>query len=143
MPGRQRLNEKGLTLIELLAVIVILAIVAAIAIPSIQSVMNNQRDKAIISDIVQLVATAKIQISDNECIDMVCTYSPTLNEISFSSNKFTTAKVDFSAGDDPDQIKITVEDSLVFAGSKKDVYHTLISTSGGFTERQLLDALNN
>lgn len=34
-------NEKGLTLVELLAVIVILAIVAAIAIPAISNVIDN------------------------------------------------------------------------------------------------------
>ena len=36
-------NEKGLTLIELLAVIVILAIVAAIAVPAIGNIIENSR----------------------------------------------------------------------------------------------------
>ena len=34
-------NEKGLTLVELLAVIVILGIIAAIAIPSIGNIIEN------------------------------------------------------------------------------------------------------
>ena len=36
-------NEKGLTLVELLAVIVILGIIAAIAIPSIGNIVENTR----------------------------------------------------------------------------------------------------
>lgn len=39
-------NEKGLTLLELLAVIVILGIIAAIAIPSIGGIIKNSKDKA-------------------------------------------------------------------------------------------------
>ena len=41
---RERLtNQKGLTLIELLAVIVILGIIAAIAIPSIGNIIQNSK----------------------------------------------------------------------------------------------------
>ena len=43
-------NEKGLTLVELLAVIVILGIIAAIAIPSIGNIIQNTREKAVIAD---------------------------------------------------------------------------------------------
>ena len=35
------------------------------------------------------------------------------------------------------------DDTIEFKGRKKDTYRTLISTPGGFTERQLLDELNN
>lgn len=60
-------NEKGLSLVELLAVIVILAIVAAIAIPAIGNIINNQRDKAILSDASSLLSGAKIAIVDGSC----------------------------------------------------------------------------
>lgn len=36
-------NEKGLTLIELLAVVVILGIIAAIAVPSIGKIIDNSK----------------------------------------------------------------------------------------------------
>ena len=45
MKMKERLkNQKGLTLIELLAVIVILGIIAAIAIPSIGNIIQNTKN---------------------------------------------------------------------------------------------------
>ncbi|SDC46772.1 prepilin-type N-terminal cleavage/methylation domain-containing protein [Paenibacillus sp. UNCCL117] len=41
-----RKNEKGLTLVELLAVIVILGVIAAIAVPSIGGVIQNSKVNA-------------------------------------------------------------------------------------------------
>ena len=56
-------NEKGLTLIELLAVIVILAIVAAIATPAIGNIIDNSRDKAILADASSVLSAAKLACS--------------------------------------------------------------------------------
>ena len=67
MRTERKLNEKGLTLIEILAVIVILEIIAAIPFSSIQSVIQNQRDKALMSEIVNMFSLAKIAHMDNEC----------------------------------------------------------------------------
>lgn len=39
-------NQKGLTLLELLAVIVVLGIIAAIAIPAINGTIKNQKENA-------------------------------------------------------------------------------------------------
>ena len=61
-------NEKGLTLIELLAVIVILAIIAAIAIPAIGNIINNTRDKAVLSDVQAALSAAKIAKADGSCV---------------------------------------------------------------------------
>lgn len=58
-------NEKGLTLIELLAVIVILAIVAAIAIPAIGNIIENSRSKAVVSDAVNVMNAASIYFTEN------------------------------------------------------------------------------
>ncbi|MEK4486613.1 type II secretion system protein [Psychrobacillus sp. FSL H8-0484] len=60
-------NQKGLTLIELLAVIVILAIVAAIAVPAIGNVIDNSRDKAILADASSVLSAAKLAALDGAC----------------------------------------------------------------------------
>ncbi|MBQ0140224.1 MAG: prepilin-type N-terminal cleavage/methylation domain-containing protein [Kurthia sp.] len=65
--NKQLKNEKGLTLIELLAVIVILAIVAAIAIPSIGNIISNSKSKAILSDASQIISSTKTALADGAC----------------------------------------------------------------------------
>lgn len=60
---KQMKNEKGLTLIELLAVIVILGIIAAIAVPSIANIIEKSRFDAIKADGIQVLNAAKIYIS--------------------------------------------------------------------------------
>ncbi len=133
-------NQKGISLIELLAVIVILAIIAAISIPSLSSIIQNQRDKAIVADITALIATARIALVDNSCEDLICEYSLTNNELGFSSTKFTKGTVDFTDGKTPEKIKINVFiEPDVFKGRNAVDYKALIQ--GGFSEQELLDAL--
>lgn len=57
-------NEKGMTLIELLAVIVIIAIIAAIAIPAIANVIENSRVGATKSDAQNIISAAAIANAD-------------------------------------------------------------------------------
>jgi len=56
-------NEKGLTLVELLAVVVILGIIAAIAVPSIGSIIDNTKRDAHLANAQQLVSSAKLYIA--------------------------------------------------------------------------------
>ena len=58
-------NQRGLTLIELLAVIVILGIIAAIAVPSIGNIIENSRDKAVVTEAIQIIDAAKIARAGN------------------------------------------------------------------------------
>jgi type IV pilus assembly protein PilA len=53
-------NDKGLTLVELLAVIVILGIIAAIAVPSIGGIINKSKDDAKVADALQIINAAKL-----------------------------------------------------------------------------------
>ncbi|WP_322090799.1 type II secretion system protein [Caldifermentibacillus hisashii] len=63
---KQMKNEKGMTLVELLAVLVIIGIIAAIAIPMIGNIIQNSKDKAILSDAQMILSAAKIAYSNNE-----------------------------------------------------------------------------
>lgn len=58
-------DQKGLTLIELLAVIVILAIIAAIAIPAIGNIIENSRYSAVKSDASNVLNAANIFFTEN------------------------------------------------------------------------------
>lgn len=58
-------NEKGLTLVELLAVIVILGIIAAIAIPSIGGIIENSRVKAVKADAQTILSAANMYFAEN------------------------------------------------------------------------------
>ncbi|MGN7388438.1 competence type IV pilus major pilin ComGC [Sporosarcina sp. SAFN-015] len=59
-------NEKGLTLVELLAVIVILGIIAAIAVPSIGSIIENSRIKAVKADALNAISAAELYFVEND-----------------------------------------------------------------------------
>lgn len=53
-------NQKGLTLIELLAIIVILGIIAAIAVPAVGNIIDNSRKDAHIANALSLISAAKL-----------------------------------------------------------------------------------
>ncbi|WP_410771106.1 prepilin-type N-terminal cleavage/methylation domain-containing protein [Fontibacillus sp. BL9] len=58
---RLRKEEKGLTLIELLAVIVIIGVIAAIAVPIITGVIKDTKDSARVATANQLFEAAKLR----------------------------------------------------------------------------------
>ncbi|MEH7384766.1 type II secretion system protein [Bacillus sp. JJ1521] len=56
-------NQKGLTLIELLAVIVILGIIATIAVPAIGNVVSKTQEKANYTEAQQIIDSARLYIT--------------------------------------------------------------------------------
>ncbi|KZN96860.1 hypothetical protein AZI98_04575 [Aeribacillus pallidus] len=54
-------KEKGMTLIELLAVIIIIAIILAIAIPIITNVIGDSKNRANVSEALNIISAAKLK----------------------------------------------------------------------------------
>lgn len=59
-------NQKGMTLVELLAVMVIIGIIAAISIPAIGNLLENSRLDAHVSNAVNLQESARLFAVANE-----------------------------------------------------------------------------
>lgn len=59
-------NERGLTLIELLAVVVILGIIAAIAVPAIGGIINKSKEDAAVAEASQIIDATKLYITNED-----------------------------------------------------------------------------
>ena len=98
-------NEKGLTLIELLAVIVILAIVAAIAVPAIGNIINNSKDRAVLAEASNILSGAKIAMTDGACKATADTCSK--DELGPYVEGVTGTGVDFGASKSGNEWSVT------------------------------------
>lgn len=61
-------DQRGLTLVELLAVIVILGIISGIAVPSIGKIIENTKTDAHVANAQQMVSAARLAISSDDTL---------------------------------------------------------------------------
>ena len=80
-------NEKGLTLVELLAVIVILAIIKAIAIPAFGKIIDNSRIKSEKANAIRVIEAAELYFADAKAVAYLDSIGiPTLVEKGYLDN---------------------------------------------------------
>ncbi|MBB6455057.1 type IV pilus assembly protein PilA [Salirhabdus euzebyi] len=90
-------NEKGLTLIELLAVIVILGIIAAIAIPAIGNIIQNSKEDGVKSDAIAILEGAKLyQIENPDQTGTAVDVDDLSEYVELTDTKLADATIDFS-----------------------------------------------
>ena len=61
-------DQRGLTLVELLAVVVILGIISAIAVPSIGNIIEKSKEDAHKSTALQMINAARLAVTNNDSI---------------------------------------------------------------------------
>ncbi|WP_243385542.1 type II secretion system protein [Bacillus kexueae] len=86
-------NERGLTLVELLAVIVILGIIAAVAVPAIGNIIENSKVDGAKADAIAMLNAAKLYELDGGTIDSDGVTSSEL------SNYLETAGTEWETGE--------------------------------------------
>ena len=102
-------NQRGMTLVELLAVIVILGIISAIAVPSIGGLIDNTKKDAHVANAQQMVNAAKLAVAQESNLQATGTKYLTLKEL-VDGNYLD----DFSSPD-KDEYTNTVEGAIVDA----------------------------
>lgn len=64
-----KLNKKGFTLVELLAMLVVLGILMAVTVPNISGILSQSKSNIIKEDVNKMVDTTKVKISSNKKIN--------------------------------------------------------------------------
>ncbi|AOM82353.1 type II secretion system protein [Salisediminibacterium beveridgei] len=98
-------NQKGLTLVELLAVIVILGIIAAIAVPAVANIIDNSRKDAHVANAESLYNAARLAV-----------VSENLNADPEDEDDFWTFYADDTATDRDNEVLNLVDERYLDSG---------------------------
>ena len=89
------MNNRGFTLVELLAVLAIIAIIGMIAVPNVISIVDNNKKDLMLQDAQKMVSLAKAEVMK----DRVFRDDPTKTEITYKLRDLDTKDV---LKEDPD-----------------------------------------
>ncbi|WP_282033033.1 type IV pilin protein [Metabacillus indicus] len=131
-------NERGLTLIELLAVVVILGIIAAIAVPSISGIIKNSKEDAVITEASQIIDAAKLFVTNE---------SPAFTSNVLTITKSTTGFDKYLDTSSNFTVKVTETSgkfTYAITGHEINSITTIpaFTDTGGATEAEIKDHLN-
>ncbi|WP_075982458.1 type II secretion system protein [Bacillus massilinigeriensis] len=105
---RRLKNQKGFTLVELLAVIVILGIIAAIAIPSIGGIIQKSKEDAVKADAIQIINAAKTYVASEGIPESSGTIDPENIEMLVEKGSVTVTGITATFDSDTNRTVITI-----------------------------------
>ncbi|MEK4384463.1 prepilin-type N-terminal cleavage/methylation domain-containing protein [Solibacillus sp. FSL W7-1464] len=120
-------NEKGLSLVELLAVIVILGIVAAIAVPAIGNIIDSSRVKAAKADAANILSAAQIYFTENSGVETFSNATDGYTDYLSDLGTVTTFTVTKVAASGNDAAKTTVETTGTSGGKDYSITASTLS----------------
>lgn len=129
---KQMKNEKGMTLVEVLAVLVILALIAAIAIPMIGNMISNSQQKSELNDALNIIAAAKLADANGDKAGSDDSY--TKEELVKGGYLDDSASTSFTSVDKKDK-------QWILKGYKFNKAKVTAETDGGYSEAKIKEAL--
>ncbi len=126
-------NERGLTLVELLAVVVILGIIAAIAVPAVGSIIDNSKKDAHVANGLQAINSARLAIATESTLQPTGT-NVTIIPLGYLLKEGLIESI--TSPDNSKQYATTETDvtakNVATATLPAESYVRITSTSGGF-----------
>lgn len=113
---KKNLNNKGFTLIEVLAVIVILSILMAIMVPSVGNIMKKNKEDNYQNLKDSIISAAKIYISDNRyqiAVGNCTTQNAKVDVLSVNDQALSSGKLPISFLVDAGNLKTTSDEKIV------------------------------